>query len=439
MHHSIIEDPVNGRTGAPSGFQQAQPGEGSRLREGPADGPLGITAKSSPPPSREIGAREARAQRFQALHQARVWIGRRVNVLLPDVQFPGEVFRTFDCRHVRTSHFVEVRHTEGLPANYRNLATCGSVWACPVCAARIQERRRLELEHLVEWAETQGLQAIMVTFTFPHTGFDSLGDLLERQADAFKRFRRGSPFTKLKASIGFQGLVRSLEVTHGLANGWHPHTHELWLVDPKVGQEIRARLVELWERACIAAGLLDPADHAKVHAFRQHSVDVRLNATSGDYLAKQDSSRKWGITHEVAKATSKAGKAKGVHPHEFLVRMAKGDEARYFEYLEAMKGKRQLFWSPGLKGRCGLDDISDDDAALGGDDLDHLGNLNQDEWDFIRSRRLAAQVLDAAELGGFDLILRYLKRQGYKPPDFGTTSADQDEHRYPGLAPYSVT
>lgn len=439
MHHSIIEDPVNGRTGASSGLQQAQPGEGSRLREGPADGPLGITAKSSPPPSREIGAREARAQRFQALHQARVWIGRRVNVLLPDVQFPGEVFRTFDCRHVRTSHFVEVRHTEGLPANYRNLATCGSVWACPVCAAKIQERRRLELEHLVEWADGQGLQAIMVTFTFPHTGFDSLGDLLERQADAFKRFRRGSPFTKLKASIGFQGLVRSLEVTHGLANGWHPHTHELWLVDPKVGQEIRARLVELWERACIAAGLLDPADQAKVHAFRQHSVDVRLNATSGEYLAKQDSSRKWGITHEVAKATSKAGKAKGVHPHEFLIRMAKGDEARYFEYLEAMKGKRQLFWSPGLKARCGLDDISDDDAALGGDDLDHLGNLNQDEWDFIRSRRLAAQVLDAAELGGFDLILRYLKRQGYKPPDFGTTSADQDEHRYPGLAPYSVT
>lgn len=439
MHHSTIQDPVNGQAG---GLQarQAQPRSGSpRSAKGAPGGSLGITAKSSPPPTREMGARAARAEKYQALHQARVWIGRRVNKLLPDVQFPGEIFRTFDCRNVRTSCMVEVRHTTGMAANYRNLATCGSVWACPVCASRIQERRRLELEHLVQWAEDQGLQAIMVTFTFPHTGFDSLGNLLARQADAFKRFRRGSPFTKLKASIGFQGLVRSLEVTHGLANGWHPHTHELWLVDPKVGQEIRARLVELWERACIAAGLLDPADQAKVHAFRQHSVDVRLNATSGEYLAKQDSSRKWGITHEVAKATSKAGKAKGVHPHEFLIRMAKGDEARYFEYLEAMKGKRQLFWSPGLKGRCGLDDVSDDDAALGGDDLDHLGNLNQDEWDFIRSRRLAAQVLDAAELGGFDLILRYLKRQGYKPPDFGTTSADQDEHRHPGLAPYSVT
>jgi len=285
-----------------------------------------------------------------------------------------------------------------------------------VCATRIQERRRLELEHLVQWAGDQDLQAIMVTFTFPHTGFDTLSDLLNRQADAFKRFRRGSPFTRFKDSIGFDGLVRSLEVTHGLKNGWHPHTHELWLVSPSVTSDIRLRLVDLWQRACIAAGLLDPADHAKIHAFREHSVDVRLNATSGEYLAKQDGSRKWGITHEVAKASSKQGKAKGVHPHEFLVRMAKGDEARYFEYLEAMKGKRQLFWSPRLKDRCGLDDVSDDDLAIGGDDADLLGNLSQHDWDFIRSKRIAARVLDAAEIGGWPLVLRYLKRQGHTDP-----------------------
>ena len=422
MHHSIIEDPVNGQAGAVQA-SQAQPRSGSvQSAEAAPGGLLGITAKSSPPPSREIGAQASRAQRYEALHQARVWIGRRVNVMQPDVQFPGEVFRTFDCRNVRTSHFVEIRHNTGLPANYRNLATCGSVWACPVCASKIQERRRLELEHLVQWANDQGHQAIMVTFTFPHTGFDTLGDLLERQADAFKRFRRGSPFTRLKASIGFQGLVRSLEVTHGLTNGWHPHTHELWLVDPKVGQEIRTRLVELWERACIAAGLLDPSDQVKLQAFRVHSVDVRTNASSGDYLAKQDSSRKWGITHEVAKATSKAGKAKGVHPHEFLVRKSKGDAARYFEYLDGMKGKRQLFWSPGLKDACGLDDLSDEEASLGGDDADLLGNLGQDDWDFIRTKRIAAQVLDAAEIGGWGLVLRYLKRLGHNtdrpPPEF---------------------
>lgn len=419
MHHSTIQDPVNGHAEAPGGMSGTTPSE--RMRVSAKEAPtcsLGITAKSSPPPSREIGARASRAQRYEALHQARVWLGRRVNRLQPDVQFPGEVYRTFDCRNVRTSHFVEVRSSTGLPANYRNLATCGSVWACPVCASKIQERRRLELEHMVQWAGEQNLQAIMVTFTFPHANFHSLEELLQRQADAFKRFRRGSPFTRFKKSIGFRGLVRSLEVTHG-QNGWHPHTHELWLVDPSVEGDIRQRLVDLWERACIAAGLLDPDDQVKTHAFRVHSVDVRSNATSGDYLAKQDSSRKWGITHEVAKATSKAGKAKGVHPHEFLVRKSKGDAARFFEYLDGMKGKRQLFWSPGLKDACGLDDLSDEDASLGGDDADLLGNLGQHDWDFIRTKRIAAQVLDAAEIGGWGLVSRYLKRLGHdmdRPP-----------------------
>lgn len=422
MHHSITENAVNGPVGALPGDSPARLRSGSvQSAEAAPGGPLGITAKSSTPPDREIASRASRAQRYEALHQARIWLGRRVNQLKPDVQFPGEVYRTFDCRNVRTDRFVEIRHTIGFPANYRNLATCGSVWACPVCASKIQERRRLELEHLVQWADDQGHQAIMVTFTFPHAAFDTLEDLLDRQAEAFKRFRSGSPFVRLKKAIGFQGLVRSLEVTHG-QNGWHPHTHELWLVDPSVRRDVRARLVELWERACIAAGLLDADDQVKLQAFRTHSVDVRTNATSGEYLAKQDSSRKWGITHEVAKATSKAGKAKGVHPHEFLVRRSKGDAARYFEYLDGMKGKRQLFWSPGLKDACGLDDLSDEDLSLSGDDADLLGNLGQDDWDFIRSKRCAAQVLDAAEIGGWGHVLRYLKRIGHvtdrPPPEF---------------------
>ena len=415
MHHSTIERPGNGQPGALQ-LRPAQPRRDSvQSAESAPDAPLGITAKSSTPPDRELGMRAARQERYGALAQARSWMGRRVNVFKPEEQFPGNVYRTFDCRHVRTAHFVGVHYRpEFMQAHYRGIATCGSVWACPVCASVIQERRRLELEHLVQWANDQGLQAIMVTFTFPHTGFDTLSELLDRQADAFKRFRTGGPFRRLKDAMGFEGLVRSLEVTHG-RHGWHPHTHELWLVKSSVDLAICSRITELWERACLAAGLLEHSDQVKLEAFRKHSVDVRLNASSGDYLAKQDSSRKWGITHEVAKATSKAGKAKGVHPHEFLVRKGPGDEARYFEYLEAMKGRRQLFWSPGLKGRSGLDDVDDQVIAEeASDPADLLGNLVQDEWEFIRSNRVVAQVLEAAEVGGWELVQRYLKRLGYR-------------------------
>jgi hypothetical protein len=353
-----------------------------------------------------------------------------VNILKPEEQFPGNVFRTFDCRYVRTAHHVGVHRNQAYQsAHYSGIATCGSVWACPVCASKIQERRRLELEELVSWAEAEGLQALMVTLTFPHKAFHTLSDLLERQADAFKRFRAGGPFRRFKASIGFRGLVRSLEVTHG-QNGWHPHTHELWLVDPSVTDVIRAEIAHLWERSCVAAGLLDPTDIDNVHAFRVRSVDVRMNATSGQYLAKQDSSRSWGITNEIAKASSKAGRAKGVHPHEFLVRSAKGDEARYFEYLDGMKGKRQLFWSPGLKSACGLTETTDEAIAIEDrENADLLGRLSQDEWQFIRSKRVIARVLDAAETGGWPLIEKYLKRLGYvdPPPDPGITSPDTSQ------------
>ncbi|WP_220234384.1 hypothetical protein, partial [Klebsiella pneumoniae] len=62
--------------------------------------------------------------------------GRRVNVFKPEEQFPGNVYRTFDCRHVRTAHFVGLHYRpEYLQAHYRGIATCGSVWACPVCAS----------------------------------------------------------------------------------------------------------------------------------------------------------------------------------------------------------------------------------------------------------------------------------------------------------------
>ncbi|WP_223932393.1 hypothetical protein, partial [Aeromonas caviae] len=34
----------------------------------------------------------------------------------------------------------------------------------------------------------------------------------------------------MRQTLGYRGLVRGLELTYG-SNGWHLHTHEMWLVD----------------------------------------------------------------------------------------------------------------------------------------------------------------------------------------------------------------
>lgn len=360
---------------------------------------LGTTAKSISAP----GPKAFRALRYQALSQARFILRRAARAILPKA-YPGDVFRTADCRHVPRG-LVEVHYsTRHEAAHYGNLVTCGSVWACPVCAAKIQERRRLEIEQAIVWAQAQGLGVLLVTFTFPHRAFQTLAELLTAQADAFQRLRSSRAWARLKASIDFRGLIRSLECTHGL-NGWHPHTHELWFVNRSMGTALQARLWPLWEKACIKAGLLDPADEERVAAFRLRSVDVRADVTVGDYLAKQDDSRTWGFAHEVAKATSKAGRLKGVYPHHFLVRGAAGDDRLFLEYVQGMKGRRQLFWSHGLKRTVGIGEVTDETLAEEQrDPAELLGVLLPAEWRLIAGNDAHAEVLDAAETGGWPAV-----------------------------------
>ena len=63
-----------------------------------------------------------------------------------------------------------------------------------------------------------------------------LVELLLKQRQAFIYLRKGKQWDKFKSKNAFDGLIRSLEITYGLLNGWHPHTHELWFVSDKVDE-----------------------------------------------------------------------------------------------------------------------------------------------------------------------------------------------------------
>lgn len=376
----------------------------------PALAPLGNNAKSSSPQQRA-----KRAERYAALSTARSWLGRVAAKIDPE-RSPGQVYRTHDCRFARRSEFVKVLFSaQHQSAHYGNLATCGSVWACPLCCALIQQRRRPEVAQLVEWSYSQGYEPQMITLTFPHTRFDSLGDLLSKQREAFRRLRSGKVWQEFKNRYQFQGLVRSLELTHG-SNGWHPHTHELWITRKLTKVErgqFHAFILERWLKACAAAGLLDLSDSAQSHAFRLRSVDVRFQATGSDYLVKQDQGRAWGVDREISTASSKSGKLAGCHPHQFLVRQAKGDFDLYLEYVNSMKGARQLFWSPGLKDRVGVEDVSDESLADREDDkADCLGLLTADQWRFVRGNDARAELLDVAESTGWPGVVALLRSLG---------------------------
>lgn len=397
----------------------------------PARAALGTYAKSSSPPlgDREK-VREIRAQRYDLQATARVLLsseGRRQGL-----QFGHDFHRTAKCKHITRSDAAEVyRDAEHGAAFYGGLVTCGSVWACPICAAVVQERRRDEIAQAIDWAYQQGLQPVMITFTFPHQAWDSLPDLLERQADAFRRLRRGSVWQRLKDRMGYRGLIRALELTHG-EHGWHPHTHELWLVSADVkADELRDVVVRRWADMCERAGLLTADKRA---AFMQHAVDVKGWCTASDYLAKQDDSKHWGADRELAKASTKAGRKTGKHPFGLLADAADGDTRAghlYVEYAQAVKGRRQLFWSAGLKAEVGIEDIDDEDLAEESREVaDLLGLLDQRQWRLVREAGQRAQLLDAAEVGGWPAVLTLLN--GLSGTPLGAPSGSSDE---PAAAP----
>lgn len=393
-----------------------------RLSRSRKSAPLGKYTKSSPPPlvSVETKLRENRAERYELLATARALMlheGKKEGL-----KHPHNWHRTAKCMHVNIGRVAVHKSTEHGKAFYSGLMTCGSVWSCPVCTAKVQARRRVEIGKAVAWAYETGKQAAMVTLTFPHYKQNSLDELIQKQAAALRYFRSSSPWTRFKTKVGFAGLIRALELTYG-QHGWHPHTHELWLVDSKVNiEDEKTFITERWLRCCIKAGLVDASDTSQVAAFKRHAVDIKDRCDASDYLAKNDEASHWGVDSEIAKGSTKAGRAVGLHPFGLLALARDGDKAagqKFVEYSEVMRGKRQLFWSHGLKDLVGVDDLTDlEVAAQQEDKADLLGFVTVQQWRWVRKAGLRAQLLDAAELSGWagvEALLNCLY-EGYEPP-----------------------
>ena len=349
-----------------------------------------------------------RTERFRLLSVARLLLmaaGRAAGLA-----FCHDYHRTAKCKFVRRSEKVGVHLAPGHGAAFfTGLVTCGSLWVCPVCAAKIQERRRAEIALAIDWAYANNLQPVMVTLTFPHQAWHKLARLLEQQAMALQRLRAGEPWKRFKKKFEFQGLIRALELTHG-DHGWHPHTHELWLVkknaDPIV---MKKEILERWESACDRAGLLP---RGNLDGFREYSVNVKGNCSASDYLAKQDDARHWGADRELAKASTKEGRAKGRHPFGLLADAAEGNRRAgrlFLAYAIATKGKKQLLWTPGLKPRIALGELSDEVLAeQEREPADLLGRLNPNDWKLVCAAGVRARLLQAAEKGRWPEVQKLL-------------------------------
>src|SRR6266566_322244 len=161
-----------------------------------------------------------------------------------------------------------VRCKDGLH-HYAGMSTCGSGWACPVCAAKIRFHRAHEVSRAVVSALNQSMSALFVTRTIPHSAEDKLGVTLGLLAEG-RRYVANQPVVKaLRREVGYLGSIASKEITYGF-NGWHPHTHDL---------EVYKHEVTLADFAALSSVYYDYlnrfySQHGFYGLSRQHGVRV---------------------------------------------------------------------------------------------------------------------------------------------------------------------
>jgi len=322
--------------------------------------------------------------------------------------------RVSKCLKVRISPNVTIlKSKEHGKCHFAGLMTCGSVWTCPVCAAKISERRRVELKKAVDQHHLNGGSVLLITFTTSHKREDDLQSLLDKQSLASQWFYRHRTYKELKKRYFKRGRVRALEVNHGQSNGWHPHVHELWFLDVTLHDYsiLKAEIFALWLKACKRFDLGLPSE--------KHGIDVRGGDQASAYVTKYglDEKKTWGLECELTKSSVKKGRNGSRSAFQFLDDYLLGDKqsgALFIEYSEAFKGKQQLTWSRGLKAQFDLESLTDEEIAeQKEDEAEVVTRVSPAQWlavlrQMTKNSDSRLLLLNLAENGGQHAVDLYL-------------------------------
>lgn len=314
---------------------------------------------------------------------------------------------------IRGDGSVQVR-SNGAAAGFAGLTSCGSVWACPVCNAKINAVRRLEIGVMISAAESEGLGMVFGAKTLRHHANQSLGTLWPKQSEVWNAVTVDTSVRRLRKELGYIGYTRGTEVTIG-QNGWHPHIHPFYffakrLTDWQI-EDLAAAENSAWINKAERLGLQAPL----VVGQHLHSVSGdAAGKTLGDYFTKAGHQAADSVSWELTSTQTKTGRryAKTVTPWTLLAGAEAGDADAldlWHEYEVASKGKRALTYSRGLRKRFGLDveatdeEIADAEIGTKEDTLFEIA-----DWEPVRQNpRLGAGILAAVRSGGIAAAQRY--------------------------------
>jgi len=418
--------------------------------------PLGIYAKLPTPPKKSAGfldestgeyvvlgklspieaTKEARKIRFKLQDAARdaLYLFHGDNTPINKGGYPV-YHRTCSCTRINVSSTISiVKSSTNKKSFYSGLSSCASAATCPICAAKINERKSNELRMMANQAEAMNNNLSLLTLTTPHTAADKIEDLLPKISDALSKFWSGAWATRFKNKYGIIGNVRSFEVLHG-ANGWHPHFHLIVVSDKKLPSTERSEkgyisneqsdawihILNRWKSVSVSAGLGMP---------NMNGLDIQNGDKAGEYISKFGSDEQiletksgkkitWDMMDEATKGMTKLGKKGSKTPWALLSDSVDSDltaeqrkEAKFLFlfYARAIKGKNMLRWSKGLRAHFGLGAQATDEEIIAQeeDKADLLCHILPTEWKQILKLKHRNLVLDLAESGGSSAVAQYL-------------------------------
>lgn len=269
----------------------------------------------------------------------------------------------------------------------------------PLAARGLFREESLDLQAAVlAWMRADRKHDVgMLTLTLPHRSFDALSWLNKSLQAAWNKFVSGA-WRKISARYGVVGWRWSLEVTHSLKNGFHPHRHAVVLFERKLGRDAREALAAEMHAAWAAAIMQVMGRSVSV----EHGVDLRTAGTNGArglaaYITK-------GMAVEATGGLNKSGRDGSRSPHEILIDVDRygreRDIAIFHEMETGLRGVRwhgasRSFWDA-VKA-VGWEEIRDELAGEHDENSDMVEHvlvaLTRGAW-----RKISADVERRAEL-----------------------------------------
>jgi hypothetical protein len=299
----------------------------------------------------------------------------------------------------------------GPVAGLSGLATCGSVWACPVCAAKIATSRAGDLAVVMRKSLEEGCSATMVTLTMRHHEGQRLEDCWEALSGAWGAVTSGKQWAADKRRYGLRGWVKAVEVTKG-KSGWHVHLHALLIWSGEVSvwdaRTVGRRMWQRWDAGLRRRGFTSLRD--------QGGIDVRMASLVPGENGLHEYFTK--LAHEITGGAAKIARGAGRTPFQIAADVFKlgehDDVAAWHEWERASRGRRQIAWSQGLREWAGLGaEQTDEQIAAAELESPDMLFIDPDSWRALRRDPAAVcDLLDNAEDGGYPAAKRWLTVRG---------------------------